>query len=359
MVSGWGLRADVVRPSALSAAELLQWQHMQAQSPSLRRAFLTPTFAQACERANGRAYVAILHEGGSIRGFFPFQFHSYWHQRLGVAERIGGGLCDAAGLIAGPDLRISSSSLMQLCRLKSLFITHLIEDQAHFGLDAAWSRTGYVIDIPLGPQAYFATLAERGRDFIRNTERRLRRAERDYGELRMVRLEQIPPPMIADLIAQKRAQYQRTVADDVLALSANVRLIGALNEAPAPECRLILNRLEAGNRLLAQHLVPQYHDVLSYWFPVYDPQMRDVSPGRLLLWHTIQRATQDGIKFIDRGEGDAPHKRELATGTTRYGSARWSAAGVRPLVARAYQALEWRLQDRRQSWLRKQAEKQI
>jgi hypothetical protein len=87
---------------------------MQAQSPSLRRAFLTPTFAQACERANGRAYVAVLHEGGTICGFFPFQFHSYWHQRLGVAEPELRLLVQAAGLIAGPDLQISSSLLMRL-----------------------------------------------------------------------------------------------------------------------------------------------------------------------------------------------------------------------------------------------------
>jgi CelD/BcsL family acetyltransferase involved in cellulose biosynthesis len=202
-------------------------------------------------------------------------------------------------------------------------------------------------------------MAERNRDFVRDTERRLRRAERGYGPLRMVRLERISPQMIAGLIEQKRAQYQRTLTGDVFAGAANVRLIAALNESPAPECRLILNRLEAGDHVLALHLGPQHHDVLSYWFPVYDPQARDISPGRLLLWHTIKRAAEDGISLIDRGAGDAPHKRELATGMTRYGSANWSATGVRSLVARAYQGLEWRLEARRQSLLRKQAERQI
>ena len=55
------LRADVVRPSALGAVELATWQQIQARWPALQRAFLTPQFALACEQANGRAYVAVLH----------------------------------------------------------------------------------------------------------------------------------------------------------------------------------------------------------------------------------------------------------------------------------------------------------
>ena len=63
----------------------------------------------------------------------------------------------------------------------------------------------------------------------------------------------------------------------------HLRLIEALNEAPGPECRLVMTRLQVGDRILAQHLGLRYHDVLSYWFPVYDPDAQGVSPGRLLL----------------------------------------------------------------------------
>jgi CelD/BcsL family acetyltransferase involved in cellulose biosynthesis len=64
----------------------------------------------------------------------------------------------------------------------------------------------------------------------------------------------------------------------------------------------------------------------------------------LLLWRTIQCADEYGIALIDRGEGDAPYKRELATGSTRYGRATWSGRVARSLPARAWQSLEWRLQ---------------
>jgi CelD/BcsL family acetyltransferase involved in cellulose biosynthesis len=337
-----------MRPSALGSAEIALWHEMLAMSPSLQRAFFTPTFALACERSMGRTYVLLLYSGSSIRGFLPFQFKSAWHQRLRLAERIGGSMSDAAGLIAWPDLRIDAASLMRLAGLAALFITHLVQDQAQIGLDAEWSEVGYVTDIHGGPQAYFAAMREHNRDFVRDTERRLRRATRKYGELCFVRRDRIPPDMIASLIQQKRLQYQRTNVADPFTRPGHLRLIAALNEAPAPDCRLILNRLEAGNRVLAQHLGPQHHDKLSYWLPVYDPEAREVSPGRLLLWHTIQRATEDGVSMIDRGEGDVPYKRELATGSTRYGHANWIGRTPRLVLARAWQSVEWRMQ----SWHR-------
>ena len=100
--------------------------------------------------------------------------------------------------------------------------------------------------------------------------------------------------------------------------------------------------------MIAQHLGLQHHDVLSYWFPVYAPEARDVSPGRLLLWHTIRRAAEDGVNLIDRGEGDAPYKRELATGITRYGRANWTGGTGRSILARAWQSIEWRVRSWRQ-----------
>jgi CelD/BcsL family acetyltransferase involved in cellulose biosynthesis len=343
VVTVQALRAEVVRPSTLGASERAQWHEMQAQSPSLQRAFLSLTFAQACERANGRAYVAVLHDAGAIRGFFPFQFRSMWHQRLRLAERIGGGLSDAAGLIASPDLRISAPLLLRQAGISALSITHLMAGQELLGLDAEWSEVGHITDIREGPDAYFAALLERERAWVRDTERQLRKAEASYGDLRFTSTELASSDMIAELITQKRQQYQRTQAGDAFAPSANVRLISALNETPAPDCRLVMSRLGASDRVLAQHLGPQYHDVLSFWFPVYDPEAGNVSPGRLLLWQMIRHASESGIGLIDYGAGDAVYKRKFATTATRYGNADWFSGDVRSVIAHTYQGLEWRL----------------
>lgn len=337
------LRAEILRPSKLDDRECDLWREMQERSPSLRRAFLTPTFAKACEQANGRSYVAVLHQGGRVCGFFPFQFRSFWHQSMRLAERIGGGPSDAAGLIAEPELRITGLALLRLAGLSSLALSHLVAGQEQFGLDAEWSQMGHTTDISDGPDAYFAALLQRDRLLVRDTERRMRKAASSYGELRFTRHERIPADLIAHLVAQKRQQYQRTQTGDVFARGVNLRLIDAMNEMSAPDCRLVMSRLEAGDRVLAQHIGPQYHDVLSHWFPVYDPEARNVSPGRLLLWQMIQRAGEDGIRLIDYGEGDALYKREFSTGVARYGVVAWSTGDIRSVVARTYQGLEWRV----------------
>jgi CelD/BcsL family acetyltransferase involved in cellulose biosynthesis len=335
-----------MRPSALGAGERAQWREMQSLSASLQRAFLSPAFTEACERAGRRAYVAVLHRAGSVVGFFPFEFRSIWHQRLRFAERIGGEMCDAAGIIAEPALHIGAASLLRLAGLSSLAMSHLVPGQEEFGLDAAWLQVGYVTDLRQGAAPYFTALLERDRGLVRDTERQMRRAEGLHGTLCFTSTESIPYSMIADLIEQKRGQYRRTQVADVFARRGNLRLIEVLNDTAAPDCRLIMHRLQVGSCVLAQHLGVRYRDVLSYWFPVYDRAAENLSPGRLLLWQVLQQAARSGISLIDYGEGDALYKRKFATDSTRYGKAYWSCGGARAIVARLYRSAEWRLRMR-------------
>ena len=152
------LRADVMRPSALGANELAVWHRMLETSPHLQRAFFAPSFALACERATECAYVAVLHADSVIRAFLPFQFKSTWHRRIRLAHRIGGGLSDNAGLIAWPDFRTTTARLLRLCGLASLDVSHLMEGQERFGVDAEWSDVSYVTDLCEGSESYFAGL---------------------------------------------------------------------------------------------------------------------------------------------------------------------------------------------------------
>lgn len=334
------MNIEVLRPSALGAAELAAWRALAAASPTMRRAFCAPGFALACEAAHGRARVAVLHEAGTIAGFLAFQFAGPWQQRAGLAERIGGELCDAAGLLAAPGTVVDPPALLRQCRLGALAMTHLTGEQASHGLTPQTQDIGHVIDLRGGLAAYLAGLRP---EFLRDTARRLRRAEREYGALRFSFDAQ---PAAADalaLIGRKRAQYRRTGAKDPFDAPRNVRLIEALCAAPAPDCRPVLTRLHAGGRVLAEHFGLLCGDVLSHWFPVYDPAAEKVSPGRLLLWHQIGQAEACGVAFVDRGEGDSAAKRDFSTGTQSYGSAYWSARTPRGLAARALQSALWRL----------------
>ena len=61
-----------------------QFVQVGQQHPCALNPARTPTFAIACERAYERAFVAVRHDRGAIRGFFPFQFRTAWHPSTGT-----------------------------------------------------------------------------------------------------------------------------------------------------------------------------------------------------------------------------------------------------------------------------------
>jgi CelD/BcsL family acetyltransferase involved in cellulose biosynthesis len=337
------LKAEVMRPSALGPAERAAWSGLVAANPDLHRAFFAPGFALACEAAHGRAHVAVLHEGGRIRAFFPFQFASPWRARLRLAERIGGNFADNAGLIAEAGFAITPQALLGRCGLAQLFISELSEAQRACGLEASEWHGGYLIELDGGSAAYFAALAARHREWTQNTARKQRRIAREIGPLSLVRETRPSAAALAPLIAAKREQYRRTGVPDPFVAPQRMRLLQALSDDAAPDCTLELTTLFAGERVIAQHLGLLCHGALSWWFPVYDPALAKLSPGRLLLWQMIGAAEANGLCLIDCGEGEQDYKRQFSTRPARYGRANWSAGTWRSAAARLWQVAAWRL----------------
>lgn len=339
-----GLRATIRRPSALTEAERAAWAAMMAETPHLRRAFFSHGFALACEEATGLARAALIrNREGALVAILPFQFPDARSRLLGVAERVGGGISDHCGLIARPGTRIAPGRLAALAGVGVLFFDHLSDGQDSFGLVASEARPGHVIELPDGAAAYFAWLGSTNKSFLQDTERRLRRLEKEFGPPQFSLTMNPAIASVDELLEAKRAQYARTGASDSLAGHGRLRIIRALVETKRPDCTPVLTTLAAGGRVLARHLGLLHAGNLSYWFPVYDPDARKVSPGRMLLWHTLQQADAHGIRLIDRGEGDSQAKRDFATGQRQFGILNMRAPGWRGLLARAAQSLAWRL----------------
>ena len=326
----------------LDETDITAWHAMMGQSHFLQRGFYAPKFALACERAHGLARVAVFRESGTPVAFFPFQFASRWHMVMGAGERIGGNITDHAGLIARPGFHISPRSLLTATRLKALFVTHLNERQTAFGLSGEDWRIGHIIDLRGGAERYLEELSRNSRDFVQDTRRRLRRAQKDFGTVEFM-LDTAPAITQArDVLDEKRNQYKRTGVGDVFGKSAYADIIERLFDNPSTHCRPVISILRAGGKVLAQHLGLMSQSVLSYWFPVYEPAAKAVSPGRLLLWHMIEAADKYGITFIDRGEGDSRAKQDFSTGTQRFGRAFWHR-GTAAFPARVQYSLKWRL----------------
>ena len=91
------MRISVIRPDELGPGDIAAWHTMQRSTASLANPFLCPEFAIAVSRVRPAARVAILSDGPSLLGFFPFE-----RRRLGVGVPIAAELTDCQGLIHAP-----------------------------------------------------------------------------------------------------------------------------------------------------------------------------------------------------------------------------------------------------------------
>jgi CelD/BcsL family acetyltransferase involved in cellulose biosynthesis len=67
------LSVDLLKPSALSRSERATWQAMQAASPALRSPYFRLEYALAATASRPAPRVAVIHRGGRVEGFLPFQ----------------------------------------------------------------------------------------------------------------------------------------------------------------------------------------------------------------------------------------------------------------------------------------------
>lgn len=76
----------------------------------------------------------------------------------------------------------------------------------------------------------------------------------------------------------------------------------------------MLSVLWAGEQIAAAHLGLRAKQVLHYWFPGYNLDLKSYSPGLILLREIARSATGCGISVIDLGRADAPYKRRFMSG---------------------------------------------
>jgi len=342
-VSANDLSADVVAPSELGPTEIGRWHALMDGNPALRSAFLSPEFAAACEQVYGRVRVAILHRGGDVVAFFPFQFADLPAQTLKLAQRIGEEMSDAAGIVAPAGFVVSSPALMRLCRLSAMFISHVHESQSDFGLACNDGAVSPTVDLSAGADAYFCERKKTRSKFVSNALRLHRSLHRKYGSVEFTFAAVIDSHNLDTLIDLKRAQYRRTEVPDVFGRPERRALIERLVATPSPYCAPVLNLVAIAGEPAGYHLGLRCGSTLGYWFPAYETRWAAASPGRVLLWKLVEEARANGIDFIDLGAGDGQVKRQFANGAYKAGKAVWTSGGLAGLAARSYLSLQWRL----------------
>jgi CelD/BcsL family acetyltransferase involved in cellulose biosynthesis len=247
-------------------------------------------------------------------------------------------LNDYFGLIAEPDIRVSAQELLGHSGLSYLGFTHLEESQLSLGLQGVQPQVGLRIQL-----SSERVLGGAKKSFVEDTARRQKKLEAAHGQLRFCFSETEWAAPLRHLIEMKRQQYRETKAADPLAPEWSRALLKVLAGTRHEVCSGVLSTLYAGDTWVASHFGLRSGNLLHYWFPVYNPDLREFAPGRLLLKRICEAAEGEGVQCIDRGMGDSQAKRDMANERHLFYRGAWFRPGTRAAAVRMMWSLKWRL----------------
>lgn len=293
-----GVDVETVAVSELGAAERALWAQFRAADPALAGPYFDLRFVEAASQVAPGARVAVVREGGAVRGFLPYQ------QRGSLLQPLAAPLSDFHGVIGAPDISIGAL-LPVMEGLRRARVSGLIGGAPGEGLTI---HRAMAADLSQGFETYLA-----GRDarFLKDKRRRRRALERDHGPLTF-RFERASREEVDLVIARKRAQLARTHQYDIFACGWTVDLLHRLAEIDAPDFGLRLAALRAGGTLVAAELGLTSGARHHLWFPIYDPAFAKYSPGGLMTLDTLEAAAARGITRVDFGVDADAYKRDFA-----------------------------------------------
>lgn len=351
------MRICVVHPDELGPGEIASWRSMQYRTPSFANPFLSPEFVIAVGQFRPGTRVAVLSDGTSAVGFFPFE-----QRRFGAGGPIAAGLTDCQGLIHAPGVRWDARELLRACRLSVWQFDHLVDGQHPFEGYRTAIRPSPIIDLAGGFDSYYEKLGTRSPQLCKNLERKARKLAREAGELRFVP-DSGDKSALRTLLAWKSIQYRRTAQVDIFARPWIAGLAEALFDTRSSHFSGLLSVLYAGDVPVAAHFGLRCAHILAHWFPAYDTGFGRYSPGLILHVRMAELTPSMGVRVIDLGTGVQRYKEELKSGDIFVGAGVVTGGS---LLASAHQARgswsQWAVGTIKQhqsffkaaSWLRKQ-----
>lgn len=337
-------RGVVKRIDHLTSNEIALWRRLTATSSEFRSPFFSFEFAQAVARGGALARVCLLFQSGRLAGFFPFQFADRVAQLMAAGERIGGELNDFCGAIINPSRasRITVPELLRCARLASVNVSHLEEHQPRFGLCGEIPSEGARIKTEGCFGEYWRKIKSTHRSMYDTLRNRERKVEREFRNVDFVFACEAPAKILDAVLAEKKKQYESTGKLAGLAEPWKLRCLHNIAGYRDGRCMPVLTTLHFDGCWAAYHFGIRSDNVLHYWFPVYNKQFSNLSPGLILLAKMIHEAPSYGISEIDLGEGLSPYKRLFATESYSVYRDVWYRASPRGFAYRAYLSLVWR-----------------
>jgi len=310
LAHGNSFSIDVIPADQLTGKMVENWEGIRSQSPALSSPFFSARFTRVLGELRPDAKIAILNRDHETVGYLPFE-----QTGRATIEPIGRLYNDSHGLICEATESIDYCEVLRSLNLKS-YRYHCLtgpmatDDTYHFGL-----RPSFLADLNGRPKGYVEFL-ESTRETIFKQRRKTKKMAKDLGPLRL-EIDCRDKEVLARMISLKRDQYQRTYIFDILGVPWAQSMLYRLWEEPTESCRGLLSTLYAGDTIVSLHYGIMEGDILHYWFPTYDRQYHQYSPGTAIFLEIARQASSLGIRKIDFGYGDQPYKYKFADTITQ------------------------------------------
>ena len=301
------MRYRVIQCGELSGDLVERWASIQQAHRDYCSPYFRPEFAQAVAAVRDDVHVCVLEDGGRVCGFFPFH-----RGRGGLGRPLGLGLSDYHGVIAEPEADWSVEPLLRGCGLVRYEFDHLLASQKPFEPYHARTARSPITQLADGYDAFFASRDKGGRKQIREAERKHEKLRSASQRVRFVEHE-TDAAALQQLMNWKSQQCRRTGTVDYFALPWCVALIERIHEVQSESFGGMLSCLYADDRLVAAHFVMRSARVWHSWFPSYDPDFQQYSPGMIVLVEMVKAAADRGIEHIDFGRGVSLYKTRFMT----------------------------------------------
>lgn len=294
----------------LSEQELATWGEFQEASQAFDSPYFRPEFSQSVARVRDDVEVAVLFEGDTPAGFFPFQ-----RVHAQAARPVGGRLSDYQAVICRPGFTFDAKELLRACGLNVWDFDHMVADQDAFRQYQRFTDLSPYMDLSQGFDHYRAQLRKSARKHLSQAGGLGRKMAREVGPLRF-ELSCHDESAFDQLVRWKSEQYRRSNITDVFAFPWTLELLREIWSHQSARFQGVFSALYAGDRFVAGHFGMRSGGVYHWWFPAYDREYSNYAPGRVLLAQTAQACEANGIHKIDLGRGVAPFKALAMSGAT-------------------------------------------
>ncbi len=297
----------------LAAGELdttlvAQWRELQQQSPELANPYFCVEYFQAVAAVRDDVHVAVIENGDSVIGFFPYQSAGGK-----VAEPVGGRLSDYQGVIGRPGEQWHYDEILDACGVKIWDFDHLLASQAPDVIHRRIDDVSPTMDLRDGFEAYLAQRKKAGAKRLDQFRRKTRKFEREVGKLE-IDLYSRDEAAFCQVIEWKNAQCRRTGVPEFLNWGWTEGMLREIWQHDSDVFAGMLTVVRVDDDIVAAHFGMRSNSVCHWWFPTYNQQYGKYSPGGILLLKLAEAVAAEGIASIDLGKGDDAYKPSFANG---------------------------------------------